>query len=172
MSITITLACARPLSVVLGICCATSIPGVSTSVNGPKSVRTSVRVEPGRAETAESCCPLILLNSVLLPVLGRPTITTVLLRFCSTSSCARRQFTAFINPCTMPILAGRLRKVLIPSSRRLRGRSLFRKTLCRRSFPNFFFCSSPEPFLLVATLFFLPYNNNDKYLEQNIKGLS
>ena len=56
-------------------------PPVSTSMKWTPSQSASVslrsRVTPGRSSTMATCSPTIRLNSVLLPTLGRPTMTTV-----------------------------------------------------------------------------------------------
>ena len=156
---TMTLAWSNPLSTVSGSCPGFSTPGVSMRVKGPKSVRTSSRVVPGWGETLEIFSPLILLKRVLLPVLGCPTITTVLFSPCSTSSCACFQFTAFIKPCTAPMVPGRFLIVLIPSSRMFLGLLLLRTALFTTSTVIFFLCSSSSSEylrLFLATLYFLP----------------
>src|SRR5205809_1021908 len=149
----VSLSRAMPLFMTSGRC-----PGVSIRVKGPKSLRTRERVVPASGETGESCSPLILLKSVLLPVLGWPTMTTILSRFRCTSPCACFQFKAFMKVCIVGRL-GRDFSMLVPTSRGLRGRFEFRKTLLRYSSATAsLFCSSSPGFFcsLLATRYILP----------------
>src|SRR5712692_7304868 len=90
-------------------------------VNGPKSARTRERVVPASGETGESCSPLSMLKSELLPVLACPTITMVCLSPSSTSPWACFKLIAFMKLRIDEMLDGSDLSVASPSSRTVLG---------------------------------------------------
>src|ERR1700724_2677327 len=128
-------------------------------VKGPKSARTRASVVPASGETGESCSPLSMLKSELLPVLGCPTITTVCFSPSSTSPWACFRFMEFMKLRIDEMLVGSDLSVARPSSRIFLGRVL-RNTLSYILIMRLrFSCADSDDvfILLLATLLFLPY---------------